>query len=131
MAEAEQIRAVVEQYVAHFSAGDRAGWLALWAEDATMEDPVGTPLKTGHDEIGAFFEQSMTMADSLRLVLTGPVCIAAGEVAFGMQARPTMGGTEFCVDIVDVMQFSDGPDGTPRIQTMRAFWDPATMRPAD
>lgn len=131
MADADQIRTVVEQYVAHFSAGDRASWLDLWADDATMEDPVGTPLKRGHEEIGAFFEQSMSMADSLRLVLSGPVCIAAGEVAFGMQARPTMGGTEFCVDIVDVMQFRDGPDGSPRIQTMRAFWDPSTMRPAD
>ena len=130
MPEPDQIRAVVDKYVACFSAGERVGWIALWADDATMEDPVGTPLKHGTDEIGAFFDQSMSMADSLRLVLTGPVCIAAGEVAFGMQARPTMGGTELSVDIVDVMQFSAGPDGTPRIQTMRAFWDPATMQPA-
>jgi steroid delta-isomerase len=130
MADADQIRALVDAYVTHFSAGDRASWLALWADDATMEDPVGTPVKHGTEEVGAFFDQSMSMADTLRLVLTGPVCIAAGEVAFGMQARPTIGGTELVVDIVDVMQFSDGDDG-PRIQTMRAFWDPAAMRPAD
>jgi|SRR5690606_28716004 len=131
MPEREQIRAVVERYVECFTAGDREGWLALWAEDASMEDPVGTPPKRGREEIGAFFDQSLAMADTLRLVLTGPVCIAAGEVAFGMQARPTIGGTEFVVDIIDVMQFTDGPDGTPHIAAMRAFWDPALMRPAE
>lgn len=127
----EQIQDVVDRYVDRFSAGDRAGWLALWAEDATMEDPVGTPVKNGHDEIGEFFDQSMGMADSLRLVRTGPVRIAAGEAAFPMQARPTMGGTEYAVDIIDVMAFADGPDGGALIATMRAFWDPATMHPAD
>lgn len=130
MASNEQIQDIVDRYLATFTAGDRASWLALWAADATMEDPVGTPVKTGHDEIGGFFDESMGMADSIRLVATGPARIAAGEVAFPMQARPTIGGAELVVDIIDVMAFTDGPDG-PRISTMRAFWDPSTMRPAD
>ena len=37
------------------------------------------------------------------------------------------GGTTFKLDIIDVMTFDD--DG--RITTMRAFWDPAEMGPAD
>jgi len=122
----------VDQYIERFSAGDRSAWLDLWAPEATMEDPVGTPVKVGHDEIGAFFDESRSLADELRLVRTGPVRVAAGEAAFPFQARPTMGGTEFCVDIIDVMTFVPGDDAVPaRIATMRAFWDPATMRPAD
>ena len=126
----EAIHTTVEQYLDRFSAGDRAGWLALWAPDATMEDPVGSPLKTTPEEIGGFFDESRAMADALRLVATGPVLVAAGEAAFPMQARPTIGGTEFVVDIIDTMAFADGPDGTALIQRMRAYWDPATMRPA-
>ena len=67
------------------------------------------------------------MADSIELRLTGPVRVAAGECAFPMQARPTMGGTTYCVDIIDVMTFDDAG----KITSMRAFWDPAEMRPAD
>ena len=67
------------------------------------------------------------MADSIELRLTGPVRVAAGECAFPMQARPTMGGTTLCVDIIDVMTFDDAG----KITTMRAFWDPAEMRPAE
>jgi steroid Delta-isomerase len=152
MTDAADIAHTVDQYIERFSAGDRAGWLDLWAPDATMEDPVGTPVKAGHDEIGGFFDESRAMADVLRLVRTGPVRIVAGEAAFPFQARPTIGGTEFCVDIIDVMTFTANPDtgaadtgaadaeagsggveGEVRAQiaTMRAFWDPATMRPAD
>jgi steroid delta-isomerase len=67
------------------------------------------------------------MAESIELRQTGPVRVAAGECAFPMQARPTIGGSVLCVDIIDVMTFDD----TGKITTMRAFWDPAEMRPAD
>ena len=53
--------------------------------------------------------------------------VAAGECAFPTQARPVLGGATFCVDIIDVMTFDD----TGAITTMRAFWDPAEMRPAE
>ena len=52
--------------------------------------------------------------------------VAGDEAAFPMQARPRMGGEEFVVDIIDVMRFDD----EARITSMRAFWDPAEMRPA-
>ena len=45
MPDAAQIRAHVDRYVELFSANDREGWLDLFAPNATMEDPVGTPLK--------------------------------------------------------------------------------------
>ena len=44
-----------------------------------------------------------------------------------MQARPDIGGSTFVVDIIDVMTFDDAG----KITTMRAYWDPAEMRPAD
>jgi steroid delta-isomerase len=126
-ADAATIRATVDAYCAAFSAGDRAGYVGLFADDGWIEDPVGTPRLTGHDAIGGFFDQSSAMADSIELRRTGPVRAAAGEGAFPMQARPSIGGTTFVVDIIDVMTFDDAG----KITTMRAFWDPAEMRPAD
>ncbi len=126
-ADAAAIRATVDAYCAAFTAGDRAAYLGVFAEDAWIEDPVGTPRREGREAIGGFFDESSGMADSIELRQTGPVRVAAGECAFPMQARPSIGGTTFVVDIIDVMTFDDGG----RITTMRAFWDPAEMRPAD
>ena len=126
-ADAATIRSVVDAYCAAFTKGDRDAYVALFAEDAWIEDPVGTPKREGHDGIGRFFDESSGLADSIELRLTGPVRVAAGEGAFPMQARPNLGGTTYCVDIIDVMTF----DGIGKITTMRAFWDPAEMRPAD
>ena len=124
-ADAETIRATVERYTSGFS--DKETLLACFADDAWIEDPVGTPRHEGKAAIGAFWEQTRGLADSIELVRTGPVRVAGGEAAFPMQARPTIGGTPFCVDIIDVMTFDD----TGVITTMRAFWDPAEMRPAE
>jgi steroid delta-isomerase len=126
-ADAITIRATVDAYCAAFTAGDRDAYAGLFAEDAWIEDPVGSPHVVGREAIGGFFDQARSLADAIELHQTGPVRVAAGECAFPMQARPTIGGTTFCVDIIDVMTFDDAG----QITTMRAFWDPAEMRPAD
>jgi steroid delta-isomerase len=126
-ADAATIRATVTGYCDAFTRRDRDAYVGLFVDDAWIEDPVGTDKRHGHEGIGAFFDESSGLADSIELRLTGPVRVAAGECAFPMQARPVLGGATFCVDIIDVMTFDD----TGRITTMRAFWDPAEMRSAD
>ena len=126
-ADAATIRATVEAYCAAFTASDQDAYVVLFAEDAWVEDPVGTPRYEGKEAIAGFFAQASSMAESIELRLTGPVRVAAGECAFPMQARPSIGGTELVVDIIDVMTFDDAG----KITTMRAFWDPAEMRPAE
>jgi steroid delta-isomerase len=126
-ADAATIRATVEAYCASFTKGDQAAYVALFAPNAWIEDPVGTPKHEGHEAIGTFFAQTRSLAESIELRQTGPVRVAAGECAFPMQARPVMGGATLVMDIIDVMTFDD----VGKITTMRAFWDPAEMRPAD
>jgi steroid delta-isomerase len=126
----DDLKALVERYAERFSAADREGWLDLWAPDGTMEDPVGTPVKMGRDEIGAFYDQSLTMADSVRLVPAGIVVATGDEIAWTVEIRPTIGGTEYVMDVIELMRVTEGPDGQPLIQEMRAFWDPSSMRPA-
>jgi steroid delta-isomerase len=130
MPDADQMSAVIDAYAACFSAADKDGWLALWADDATMEDPIGTPLKKGRGEIGEFWDQSQGMADSIKIIPGDLRVIAGDEVAWSGEIRPTMGGTEFVMQVIELWRFTDGPDGAPLIAEMRAFWDPAAMRPA-
>jgi steroid delta-isomerase len=127
MTDVATIRATVERYTSCFTAGDRDAFLANFADDAWIEDPVGTPRYEGKEAIGGFFDQTQGLSDSIELRRTGPVRVAGGEAAFPMQARPTIGDATFAIDIIDVMTFDD----TGAIATMRAFWDPAEMRQAE
>ncbi|HEX6238698.1 MAG TPA: nuclear transport factor 2 family protein [Acidimicrobiales bacterium] len=123
----DSIDATIDAYLAAFSAGDREGWLACFAEGAWIEDPVGSPRRTGRDEIVAFWDETHAMPDSIELRPLGLRIIVGGEAVFTMQARPVLGGATFAMDVIDHMTFDDGG----RIVSLRAFFDPAAMRPAE
>lgn len=53
MTDPEAIRSTVEDYGRTFGA-DREAWVALFAEDATVEDPVGSEIRRGRDAIRTF-----------------------------------------------------------------------------
>jgi steroid delta-isomerase len=125
MADAADIQATIERYWSTFSDGDREGWLALFADDATMEDPVGTPLKRGKEDIGAFFDQSTKSVDSVELRGMGTTLIVGNEAAFAMEVRPTVGGSEMTMTVIDVMTFDDDA----KITSQRAFVDFTQLRP--
>jgi steroid delta-isomerase len=120
------IRSTIDAYCAAFSAGDRDGWLDCWADDATMEDPVGTPLKRGKDEIGAFYDQSRELApDGATLELTGDPVICGDEAAIPMRVVVSLGGAKMTTRIVDVMRF----DADAKIASQRAFVNLADLQP--
>lgn len=127
MPDADAIRTTIEQYLARFSANDREGWLDLWADGATMEDPVGSPIRTGREEIGAFYDQGKSATDSVVLLPAGDPIIVGDQAAFPFEVRPSLGGATMTMPAIDVMTF----DGDARITSQRAFVDFAMIRPAD
>lgn len=127
MADASTLRTNIETYMARFTAEDREGWLDLFAEGAWIEDPVGTPRRTGREEIGAFWDESHAVPDQIELRPLGIITVIGNEGVFTMQARAKVGGAVYGVDIVDHMVFDDAG----RIAEMRAFFDPTTMTPVE
>ena len=123
----DAIRKTVATYMERFTANDRDGWLDLFAENAWIEDPVGTPRRNGKDEIGAFWDETHSLPDSVALVPLGILTVIGREAIFTMQALPVVGGQTYALDIIDLMTFDDAG----KITTMRAFFDPATMRPVE
>jgi steroid Delta-isomerase len=121
----EEIRATVERYAEVFSAGDKDGYLALFADDATVEDPVGGEVHRGKEALGAFWDTTRSMTPEIQLVVTGPVRVAGQEAAFPGEARPVLGDEAMAVPIVDTLRFGD--DGL--ITELRAYWDLADLRP--
>ena len=125
MASAEDIRSTIHAYLAAFTANDREAWVALFTDDATVEDPVGSEVQVGRAAIATFWDVTHTLADATTLELNGPICVASNEAAFPFRIVTTLAGDTFEMDATDVMVFADDA----RIRSQRAFWDMAEMRP--
>ena len=64
----EKIRAVVERYVALVATGTADDIVALYAEGATVEDPVGSAPLTSRDELHAFYKNLEPLEQEARVV---------------------------------------------------------------
>lgn len=126
MAPKSTIDATIDAYLTAFRASDRAAYIGCFAEDAWLEDPVGTPRREGHEGIGGFWDDSHALADAIELRPLGLRVVIGDEAMFTFQVRPNIGGETYMLDVIDHMTFDE--DG--KIATLRAFFDPATMVPA-
>lgn len=117
----DHIRKVYARYVELVSAGDADAVAALYARDATVEDPLGTPKKVGREAIRGFYAAT----GGAKLALSGPVRVCGLEAAAPMVATlQGPDGKRAFIDIIDVMTFDE--DGY--ITSMRAFWSPDAIR---
>lgn len=116
----EQMRAALQRYVDAINARDTDAVVALYAQDATIEDPVGTPPIQGREAIAAFYGKVVPLG--LKLKVVAPVRGSHGSsaaMAFEVEA-PGAGGTRTLIRVIDVMTF----DADCRFTSMRAFWAP-------
>ena len=111
-------------------AGDREGWLALFADDAVIEDPIGPssfdPEGKGHrgkDAIAKFWDDVISkqpVTFSIRAsYAAGDECANVGTVTSHLDAS-----TKACVDGV----FTYRVDEHGRLVAMRAFWEQDKIR---
>jgi len=121
MATLEQMIAAVHGYVDAFDKGDPEAVVALFAPDAIVEDPIGTPPKVGHEAIREFYAASMQTGAKLRL--EGPIRLATEYAAFAFRVELTMEGKSLTVDVIDTFKFN--ADG--KVTEMRAYFGPSNM----
>jgi steroid delta-isomerase len=116
MQAADKIK-VVEKYVEAFATGDMGIIRDIYADDARVEDPVGSPAHEGLEAVCEFYAGAL--ASGAQLALTGKPCCAGNAVAFSFQV--TMPG--MTVDIIDVFEF----DACGKINSMKAYWGPESI----
>lgn len=120
----EQVRATVDAYVDAYARNDKAAFLALWAPDGVLEDPVGTPAHQGIEALGAFWDGARELADRIELVPVA-VIVTGDEAAMVFEIHAHMGDGGLLMQAVDVMRVDD--EG--RLLGVRAYWDMATATP--
>ncbi|MEY4159958.1 MAG: hypothetical protein RLZZ136_579 [Pseudomonadota bacterium] len=122
MISAEHMIATVTAYIDGFAAGDTDAIVSLFAANATVEDPVGTPLKQGTEQIRAFYAGSMATGAKLQL-LGDPRC-AADYVAFPFAVTLEWNGREQVIEVIDTFRFN----AEGKIIEMRAYFGPQNMK---
>lgn len=118
----ETMEAAVHAYVRALNASDLDAIVDLFAEDATVEDPVGTEPRRGRAAIRAFYAGSVQLA--LQVELEGPVRAVADSAAFPFRVSFTMNGQRTTIQPVDVFRF----DEAGRVTEMRAYFGPANIQ---
>ena len=121
MVSPEQMSAAVQAYVAAFDKGDPDAAAAIFAEDAVVEDPIGSPPHVGQAAIRAFYATSMKTG--AKLILSGPPRLAPPHLAFAMQVRLKWQGRDMAIDVIDTMEFN--ADG--KVSRMQAYFGPSNM----
>ena len=123
--EQAMMKAALQAYVDGINAGDAEAVTALFAADAIIEDPVGTPAKRGPD-IAAWFADTIAYRTLIKPV--APVRGSHGEeaaLAFDVEFSPPQ-GPRLRIRSVDVCRF----DAQGRIVSLRAFWGPEDIEVA-
>jgi steroid delta-isomerase len=119
----EQMVAAVETYVSAFDKDDVEAICGLYAEDATVEDPFGTPPRVGAEAIRSFYSQIIADGGG-RLQLRGPICTTTTTAAFPFSVVMTRKGITLHIDVIDIWEFNEAG----KVQSMRAHWGPGNTR---
>lgn len=124
---AEHYKSVVNDYIRLMTAGDWQSVANLYAEDATVEDPVGTEPIRGIEAITAFYKKNTDPSVALKLDLLGAIRVAGNEAAFPFGVTLTLQGKRMRVEVIDLFKF----DANGKIISMKAYFGPENFVPAD
>ena len=117
----EHIRHTLDQYMAAINAGDVSAVMALYADDAAVEDPAGTEPRRV-DEILELYTNAL--AGGAKVELTGPVRISAKTAAFPLRVKIYGAGGQVTI-VEDILILEFDPAG--KVAKMTAHWGPADM----
>ena len=117
----EAIAQTVNRYLELVAKGTAEHVLTLYAADATIEDPIGSDLRRGHDAIREFYAG---FQDAQKETELAELRIARNEAAFLWHLTLDAGGTRTRISPISMMAF----DEEARITSMRAFWSPSDVQ---
>lgn len=120
MSDYDKAVAIADDYMKFMSTANYDGVLTLYADDAVLEDPVGSEVKTGKAAISEFYHG---IGDAgLECNRTGKVRFANKEMVFPFECLMTNDDGTLKMEIIDHFVLNDDF----KIISMRAFWGPET-----
>jgi steroid delta-isomerase len=122
MPSAEFIADAVNRYISLVAKGSADDIAELYAEDATVEDPVGGEVHIGRQAIRGFYSAVENTERECELVT---LRVAGNEAAFQFRLTVKAGDGGMVIEPIDVMAFDD--EG--KVAAMKAYWSAENVRP--
>lgn len=110
----------VDRYLELVAQGKPDDIAELYADDATVEDPVGGEVHIGRAAIRGFYE-SLANVSAVCDVVT--LRTLGNEAAFYWSLTIDLGENRMRIEIISVMTFTD--EG--KIASMKAYWTPENV----
>jgi steroid delta-isomerase len=117
----EAITETVKRYLALVADGKADDVLTLYAADATVEDPIGSDPRRGHDAIREFYAG---FQDAKKQTELAELRVVGNEAAFFWHLTLDAGDARTRISPISTMVF----DEDAKITSMRAFWSPSEVR---
>lgn len=114
------IREIVNRYIELIGKGRADDLVELYADDATVEDPVGGEVHIGRQAIHGFYSAVNDVQRECELV---SLRVAGNEAAFQFRLTVTAGEHRMVIEPIDVMVFDDGG----KVTAMKAYWSAADV----
>jgi steroid delta-isomerase len=111
----EYIAETVNRYIGLVAKGSAADLVELYADDATVEDPVGGEVHIGRQAIQGFYSAVDDVQRDCELV---SLRVAGNEAAFQFRLIMTASDGRIVIEPINVMVFDD--DG--KVTAMKAYW---------
>lgn len=121
MPSAEHIADTVNRYISLVAKGSADDIAELYAEDATVEDPVGGEVHIGRQAIRGFYSAVENTERECELVT---LRVAGNEAAFQFRLTVKAGDGGMVIEPIDVMAFDD--EG--KVAAMKAYWSAENVR---
>ena len=116
----QAIRETVNRYIELVAKGSADDLVELYADDATVEDPVGGEVHIGRRAIHGFYSAINDVQRECELVT---LRVAGSEAAFQFRLTITAGEHRMVIEPIDVMVFDDRGNVT----AMKAYWSAADV----
>jgi steroid Delta-isomerase len=123
MPNADRVQAItdtVNRYIELVETGSADDLAELYADDATVEDPVGGEVHIGRRAIHGFYSAVNDVQRECELV---SLRVAGNEAAFQFRLTVIAGEHRMVIEPIDVMVFDD----RGKIAAMKAYWSAADV----
>jgi steroid Delta-isomerase len=121
------VRELAIQSRAAVHAGDKESWLALFADDAYVQDPIGPsafdPEGKGHhgkEAIGAFYDTVIASAEAISFEIQQSYMCGDEVADVGIISTTLAGGTHQAI-VHGVYTYKS--NGAGKLAWLRAFWE--------
>ncbi len=117
----EAIAQTVNRYLELVANGTADQILTLYAADATIEDPIGSDVRRGHDAIREFYVGFQDLKKETELA---ELRVGGSEAAYLWHLTLDTGDSRSRISPISHMTF----DEDAKITSMRAFWSPSDVK---